>query len=67
MMILTAIAAVFSLLQILSFTAKGFSSGLTGVLFNGYQFVVLYSLYDMFRQEQARGGKATYVAPGGIS
>lgn len=64
MMILMAIATVCSFLNVLSFTAQGVISGLLYGVIDGYLFVVLYSLYAMFKTEYERGFSAQYQAPG---
>lgn len=50
-MIVFAISAVFSLLDVMSLTVEGFISAVFGFVVYGYFFVVLYTLFDKFRQE----------------
>lgn len=65
MMILLAICAIISLLNILSFTAHGIISGIIYGAVYGYLFVCIYSLYTMLREEHERGFTAQYQTPGG--
>lgn len=64
-MILMAIAAVLSLLQILTFTLHGIFNGIINATIDGYCFVVLYSLYSVFRQEYESGGNRHPLQQGG--
>jgi len=64
MMIYMAVITVLALLNFLSFTLKGAISAIVyGVIF-GYLFVVLYSLYELFREERERGFNAQYRVTG---
>ncbi|KAG4069522.1 hypothetical protein HA402_006888 [Bradysia odoriphaga] len=51
MMILLGVVAVLSALQILSLKPAGIANGLIQFVINAYFFVVIYSLYDLFRRE----------------
>lgn len=62
-MILYAISAVLSLLNIFSFTVDGIVGGIVNGIINAYIFVVLYSLYDLLRQEAERGANRQYQQP----
>jgi cytochrome bd-type quinol oxidase subunit 2 len=56
MMIMLGIVTVLSALQIFSLTTTGIVNGLIELVVNAYFFVVIYSLYDMFRREFESGG-----------
>lgn len=65
LMIVMAILTILSFLNILSFKAEGIVSGIVYGVVYGYAFVVLYSLFAMFREESERGFNPSYhVAPG---
>lgn len=65
MMIWMAVCAIFTFLQIFrSFTVESAITGILMALFDGYLFVVLYSLYDKFKQEHERSFSAQYYVPG---
>lgn len=55
-MIVLGISAVLAALNILSFSPYGIVQGLIGFAYNGYFFVVIYSLYSVFRREREGGG-----------
>lgn len=59
-MVLMAIVTILSLLGILSLNFDGIVGGIISGLFYGYIFIVLYSLFDMFRTESERGYNAQY-------
>lgn len=59
-MVLFGIGAVLSLLQILSFRADHIVQGLVTSVVNGYCFVALYSLYNMFKREYEGGINTEY-------
>jgi len=57
MMITMAICTVLAMLRLLSFTVEGFIlAAISGAIY-GYSFVVLYSLYEMLREEHERDMK----------
>lgn len=56
MMIMLGVVTVLSALQILSLTTAGIVNGLIEFAINAYFFVVIYSLYNVFRQEYESGG-----------
>jgi len=60
MMIILAIAAVLSLLNIFALTAQTIVSGLLSAVIDVYFFIVIYSLYTVFRQEHERGSNKQY-------
>lgn len=64
MMIVMAISTVLCLLHILSFTVEGIITAIVYGAIYGYLFVVLYSLFSLFREEKQRGFAAQYHAPG---
>lgn len=64
MMVLLGVMTVLSFFQVLSFSLQGILSGCAYGLFYGYLFVVVYSLYDVLREEYERGFTVQYHAPG---
>jgi hypothetical protein len=71
MMIVVAMEVIFSIFEILVGILKGMSFlsgvifGVLNVIISGYLFIVLYSLFDVFRKEYERGNTANvhYQAP----
>lgn len=63
MMVLMAIVTVLSLLNVLSFSAVGIVTGLVYGAVYGYIFIVLYSLFSLFRGEYERGKIGQYFQP----
>lgn len=63
MMIVMAVIAVISFLGILSFTVSGVITALIWGAIYGYCFIVLFSLYEMLREEHERGLNTQYQAP----
>jgi len=65
MMIMLAIAAILSFVSALNLTVAAIVSGiLYGVIYS-FLFVVLYSLYEKFKQEHERGFTPQYHTPAG--
>lgn len=62
MMILMGITTGLSLLSILSFTIKEIIEGILCGCFYGYLFIVLRSLYKMFKYEFEHGCEVQYQA-----
>lgn len=63
-MIIMAVLAVIMFLNILSFTVEGVVTGLIYGIMYAYEFIVLYSLRTMFREESERGFNTQYRQPG---
>jgi len=63
LMIVHAIVTVLSALSILSFTSQAIMSGVVNTIFYGYCFVVLYSVFSVFKEEYERGMTAQYRQP----
>lgn len=56
LMILLAITAVLSIFQVLSFSVHGVFNGIIGAAISAYYFIVLYSIYSLFKREYETGG-----------
>jgi len=65
MMVAMAICTILSLSRVLSFDLNGLISAIIAVTIYGYCFVVMYSLYDMLKQENERGATAQPQDPPG--
>lgn len=61
MMLIMAISAVLSILEILWLSFQGVVAGILSSLIFGYSFLILYSLYDTFKQEYRSGFRALSV------
>lgn len=56
MMILLGVSAVLSLLQILKPSTGTIINAIVDAIVSAYFFVVIFSLYNVFREERERGG-----------
>jgi len=63
-MIMMFIATIFAALGILGLTLKALFSAIVNTAFNGYIFICLKSLHDVFKEEEGRNTNVHYVAAG---